>query len=127
MVSLPDMWLINDRDKNVQRALLKWRAFVCLWGGICMLKTQFYFLSDQHYLDFPDDKLMKNKDMIDGLSYKHPCFLAFSDFKNSDIYWAVQIASKCEKYKRIEQDKIKKYGRFNTICFGILFGREKVF
>ena len=31
-----------------------------------MLEAQFYFLSEQYYLDFPDDKLMKNKDMISG-------------------------------------------------------------
>lgn len=32
-----------------------------------MSKAQLYFLSDQYYLDFPDDKLMKNKYMIDGV------------------------------------------------------------
>ena len=30
-----------------------------------MPDAQLYFLSDQYYIDFPDDKLMKNKDIID--------------------------------------------------------------
>ena len=29
-----------------------------------MLQAQLYFLSDQYYQDFPDDKLMKNKDTV---------------------------------------------------------------
>lgn len=44
-----------------------------------MAQAQLYFLSDQYYLDFPDDKLMKNKDMIDGVPHSRPCFFAFPD------------------------------------------------
>ena len=33
-----------------------------------MLQAQLYFLSDQYYQDFPDDKLMKNKDTVDGVN-----------------------------------------------------------
>ena len=29
-----------------------------------MPEAQLYFLSDQYYKDFPDDKLMKNKDNV---------------------------------------------------------------
>lgn len=31
------------------------------------MEAQLYFLSNQYYVDFPDDKLMKNKDIIDGV------------------------------------------------------------
>ncbi|MDO4292733.1 MAG: hypothetical protein Q4C65_05810 [Eubacteriales bacterium] len=89
-----------------------------------MLETQFYFLSDQYYLDFPDDKLMKNKDMIDGKPHKRPCFFTFPDSKIPDIYWIVPISSQYEKFKRIEQEKIQKYGRCNTIRFGTVLGRN---
>lgn len=92
-----------------------------------MLEAQFYFLSDQYYLDFPDDKLMKNKDMIDGSPYKRPCFFTFPDSKIPDIYWIVPISSQYEKFKRVEQDKIKKYGRCNTIRFGTVLGRNTAF
>ena len=92
-----------------------------------MLHAQLYFISDQYYADFPDDKLMKNKDFIDGVPHNRPCFFAFQDSKIADIYWIVPISSKYEKFKHIEQDKIKKYGRCNTIRFGTVLGREAAF
>ena len=82
-----------------------------------MPDAQLYFLSDQYYIDFPDDKLMKNKDTIDGIAHSRPCFLAFPDAKNPAIYWLVPISSRYEKYQKIAQAKIEKYGRCNTIRF----------
>lgn len=92
-----------------------------------MPQAQLYVLSDQYYQDFPDDRLMQNKDIIDGLPHSRPCFFAFKDSKTADIYWIVPISSKFEKFKRIEQDKIKKYGYCNTIRFGIVLGRNTAF
>lgn len=92
-----------------------------------MLQAQLYFLSNEYYQDFPDDKLMQNKDTIDGVPHSRPCFFAFPDARVPEIYWIVPISSKYEKYKRIEQDKIKKYGRCNTIRFGTVLGRNTAF
>lgn len=92
-----------------------------------MLEAQLYFLSDQYYQDFLDDKLMKNKDVTDGSEHKRPCFFTFSDAKVLGIYWIVPISSQYEKFKRIEQDKIRKYGRCNTIRFGMVLGRNTAF
>ena len=92
-----------------------------------MPEAQLYFLSDQYYQDLPYDRLMQNKDIIDGLPHSRPCFFAFKDSKTADIYWIVPISSKFEKFKRIEQDKIKKYGYCNTIRFGIVLGRNTAF
>lgn len=92
-----------------------------------MLPAQLYFLSDQYYVDFPDDKLMKNKDVIEGVPHNRPCFFAFHDSKIPEIYWIVPISSKIEKFKQLEQGKIKKYGRCNTIRFGTVLGRETAF
>lgn len=92
-----------------------------------MPRAQLYFLSNEYYQDFPDDKLMQNKGTIDGVPHSRPCFFAFSDARVSEIYWIVPISSKYEKYKRIEQDKIKKYGRCNTIRFGTVLGRNTAF
>ncbi len=75
-----------------------------------MAEAQFYFLSDQYYLDFPDDKLMKNKVMVDGSLHKRPCFFAFRDRKIPEIYWIVPISSRYEKYKQIEHIKKKNMG-----------------
>ena len=69
-----------------------------LQEGCSILQAQLYFLSVQYYQDFPDDKLMKNKDTIDGVPHSLPCFFAFPDSKNSEIYWVVPISSKFEKY-----------------------------
>ena len=90
-----------------------------------MLQAQLYFLSDQYYQDFPDDKLMQNKDIINGVQHNRPCFFAFKDSQITDIYWIVPISSRFEK--RIEQDKIKKYGHCNTIRFGTVLGRNTAF
>ena len=92
-----------------------------------MLRAQLYFLSDVYYQDFPDDKLMQNKDTIDGVPHSRPCFFFFFFARVPEIYWIVPISSKYEKYKRIEQDKIMKYGRCNTIRFGTVLGRNTAF
>lgn len=92
-----------------------------------MPDAQLYFLSDQYYLDFPDDKLMSNKDTVGGTPHNRPCFLAFSDTQNPDIYWIVPISSRYEKYKKVEEEKIKKYGQCNTIRFGVVLGRNTAF
>ena len=89
--------------------------------------TQLYFLSDQYFRDFPDDKLMRNKEILDGVQRKRPFFLAFTDKKNPNIQWLVPISSKTEKYQKIAQKKIEKYGRCNTICFGSVFNRDAAF
>ena len=92
-----------------------------------MLRAQLYFLSNQYYEDFPDDKLMKNKDTIEGIPHSRPCFFAFPDTRIPEIYWIVPISSKYKKYRRIEQEKIRKYGRCNTIRFGTVLGRDTAF
>lgn len=35
-------------------------------GGVLM-QAQLYFLSNPYYVDFPDDKLMKNKELVNGI------------------------------------------------------------
>lgn len=125
ILPLPGMRLINGWDKNVCRASSKDGA-LHLWE-VFMLDAQLYFLSDQYYIDFPDDKLMQNKDMIDGIRHSRPCFLAFPDSKNPSIYWLVPISSRYEKYQKIAQSKIEKYGRCNTIRFGTVLGRNAAF
>lgn len=92
-----------------------------------MSMTQFYFLSNQYYIDFPDDKLMKNKDILDGVPHDRPCFYAFSDTSVPEIYWIVPISSQYAKFKRIEQNKIARYGKCNTIRFGEVLGSNKAF
>ncbi len=46
-----------------------------------MKDGKFYFLKDEYFYDFPDDKLMKNKEIIDGKSHGRPCYYSFKDEK----------------------------------------------
>lgn len=92
-----------------------------------MEKAQLYFLSDRYYMDFPDDKLMKNKETTGGVPHNHPCFFALSDSKHPEIYWIIPISSKYEKFKKIAEKKAKKYGRCNTIRFGTVLERNTAF
>ena len=88
-----------------------------------MQEAQLYFLLDQYYIDFPDDKLMRNKE--NGRS--RPCFFAFRDSRYPGILWIVPISSRAEKYRLIEKSKMEKYGKCNTIRFGTVLGREAAF
>jgi len=86
----------------------------------------FYFLTDQYFIDFPDEYLMKNKEVIGGIVHDRPCFFAFQDGKTG-LYWMIPFSSKVEKYKTIYEQKIKKYGKCDTIAFGDVLGHEKAF
>lgn len=92
-----------------------------------MIKGQFCFLNDDYYIDFPDKNIMKNKESIDGNVHDRPCFFAFCDKNNDDIYWLVPASSKIEKYKSIYNAKVKKYGKCNTIVFGRFLNKENAF
>ena len=70
---------------------------------------------------------MKNKEVIAGKSNDRPCFFAFEDKKHPQILWLVPITSQVDKYKRIAEKKIEKYGHCNTIRFGTVLGREAAF
>ncbi len=92
-----------------------------------MLDAQLFFLSNQYYEDFPDDKLMKNKESGDGFPHNRPCFFAFKDTEHPEIYWIIPISSKTQKYRKIARDKQIKYGECNTIRFGTVLGRDTAF
>jgi len=92
-----------------------------------MNERQFCFISDQYYIDFPDDQLMKNKEKIDSKFVDSPCFFAFRDVKDKDIIWLIPISSRHEKYKKIYDKNIAKYGQCTTIRFWQVLGREAAF
>lgn len=92
-----------------------------------MIQGNFCFLSEEYYIDFPDEKLMKNKEIINGIEHHRPCFFAFNDAKNKDILWLIPVSSKHEKYKAIYDKKVAKYGKCNTLVFGKLIETQAVF
>jgi hypothetical protein len=82
-----------------------------------------YHISDNFFLLVNDPKLMSNKE---GGRYR-PHFFLFSDNKIDGIYWAVPQSSQYEKYKRIVEQKINKYGKCNTIVLGKFAGKNNAF
>lgn len=50
-----------------------------------MEKGHFYFIKEQYFIDFHDDKLMKNKENINGQRHNRPSFFAFEEANG--IYW----------------------------------------
>ena len=86
----------------------------------------FYFIDDKFFIDFPDEKLMKNKETINGIRHGRPVFYSFKD-EISDLFWVIPISSQTQKFKAIYQKKIKNGKPCDTIVFGQVLGADKVF
>ena len=44
-----------------------------------MLTGHFYYIRDEYFRDFQDEKLMSNKEISQGQAHDRPCFYAFED------------------------------------------------
>lgn len=86
----------------------------------------FYFLDAQYFIDFPDKCLIQNKSTNNNPNHDRPCFCAFLD-KSTGLYWMIPISSQVGKFQKIYADKVKKYGKCDTIMFGNVLGHTKAF
>lgn len=105
-----------------------------------MQQAQLYFLSDQYYQDFPDDKLMQNKDIINGAPHSRPCFFAFKDtnstlqiffiLSNKKTYNLLYLLYSISANKSLQKQEIVCHAYFTTETilltsffgsFGIIF------
>lgn len=86
----------------------------------------FYFIKDQYFIDFPDDKLMANKETINGKEHNRPCYYSLQDSKTG-TYWAIPISSKTNKFEEVYAHKAARYGDCDTIHFGYVLGEKKAF
>lgn len=84
---------------------------------------KFYFLKDSFFERMKDSNLVQNKDN----GNKRPCYYCFRDKKEDELIWFVPISSKVSKYKKIYEEKLKKYKRVDTLVFGKVNGEERVF
>ena len=91
-----------------------------------IIQGHFYFIDDRYFLDFPDPNIQKNHEVINGNTHDKPCFCGFQG-DNHCIFWLIPISSRVDKYHRIANKKISKYGKCDTILFGEVLGREKAF
>lgn len=52
--------------------------------GGTMDTGHFYFIKDQYFIDFPDTKLMQNKETVNGKTHNRPCFFLLFWIKQQD-------------------------------------------
>ena len=84
---------------------------------------KFYFIKD----DFFNYINQKNLCLNTKNNNKRPCYYCFKESKENNIIWFLPISSKVEKYKKIVEDKTKRYGKVDNIVFGYVEGEERVF
>ena len=74
------------------------------------IKTGYlYHIKDEFFDKINEDKIMINHDK----GHSRPSYLAIKD---KDILWFIPLSSKVDKYQKIIDKKIKKYGK----CSGII-------
>ena len=76
-----------------------------------------YHIKDSFFDIVNDDNLMTNHER----GKKRPTYFTIKD---KDILWFIPISSKVDKYKKIIDSKIKKYGFCNTILIDKFLERE---
>lgn len=73
------------------------------------IKTGYlYHIKDEYFGVVNDENLMQNHEK----GKKRPTYFTIKD---KDILWFIPISSKVDKYQRIIDNKIEKYGFCNTI------------
>lgn len=82
------------------------------------IKTGYlYHLKDEYFDIVNDDSLMQNHER----GKKRPTYFTI---KERNILWFIPVSSKVNKYKKIINKKIEKYGFCNTILIEKLFDKD---
>ena len=83
----------------------------------------FYHINDSFFTDVQDTTLMSNKE---NGAYR-PHYLAVQDAQNPDIYWMIPVSSRYDKYERIYNRILSKFGRCTKIFLGKCGGKDAAF
>ena len=78
-----------------------------------------YHIKDKFFDIVNDEKLMTNHER----GKKRPTYF---NIKDGDILWFIPLSSKVNKYKKIIDKKIEKYGVCNTILIENVFDKKAV-
>lgn len=78
-----------------------------------------YHIKDEYFDVANDDNLMRNHER----GKRRPTYFTIKD---KNILWFIPISSKVEKYQKIIDKKIKKYGFCNTIIIREIAGNAAV-
>lgn len=81
-----------------------------------------YHIKNEYFEFVKDEKLMTNHE---GDSTRPNYFCI--KINDENVMWFVPMSSKVEKYKKIIQNKMKKYKKCDTIVIGNYRGREHAF
>ena len=82
------------------------------------IKTGYLYHIKDEYFDFVNDEnLMQNHER----GKKRPTYFTIKD---KDILWFIPISSKVDKYQKIIDKKIEKYGFCNTIIIRKIAGND---
>ncbi|MCM1053136.1 MAG: hypothetical protein NC483_04100 [Ruminococcus sp.] len=74
-----------------------------------------YHIKDEFFETYNDNNLMRNHEK----GKTRPTY-----FTIKDILWFIPISSKVDKYEKIIDNKLKKYGSCNTIMIREILGRK---
>lgn len=88
-----------------------------------ILSGKAYHIKDEFFNLVNDDTLMANKE---NGQYR-PHYFCIPDAATPDIYWAVPLSSRVEKYRALVQKKTARYGKCNTIVLGQFGGKDSAF
>ena len=84
------------------------------------IKTGYlYHIKDEYFDIVDDDTLMKNHER----GKKRPTYFTIKD---KDILWFIPISSKIEKYSKIIEKKVERYGFCNTITIRKIANEDAV-
>lgn len=84
------------------------------------IKTGYlYHIKDEFFDIVNDDNLMTNHER----GRKRPTYFTIKD---GNILWFIPLSSKVEKYKKVIETKMKKYGRCDTILIREILGKDSV-
>ncbi len=78
-----------------------------------------YHIKDEFFDIVNDENLMTNHER----GKKRPTYFTIKD---KDILWFIPLSSKVEKYEKIINNKIKKFGRCDTILIRGILGEDAV-
>ena len=82
-----------------------------------------YFIKEEFIEKYGDKyNIMQNKEKT-----HRPCYFCFKDKKEKEIIWFIPMSSKYEKYLKIYNQKLNKYGKCYNYVFDILIGKKQVF
>ena len=88
-----------------------------------MKERKLYFIKDEYFEKYACQNNKLNKHIDNSDKNGRPCYYAFNE---GDICWMVPISSRVEKYEKIYNKSMQKYGVCDVISFIYVKGNKNV-